>query len=229
MEILPNLRAIDFNGNVWAYLYIEADSLTLIDTGIAGDVRLILDEIDGLGRAVDDLRQVVLTHCHKDHAGTLSALQKLCDAPALAHRLDAPVIRGEAGVAEPSLSGPERQIFDRVAASGIPDAEPANVHRELEGGDELDIGGGATVVHVPGHTPGSIAVYVPRAKVLFTGDAVASISGRPFVGFFNVDPEQAKQSVRRLAELDFEVGCFGHGMPLTKEASFAFRKLAETA
>lgn len=228
MEILPNLRAIDFNGSVWAYLYVEADSLTLIDTGIAGDVRLILNEIDGVGRAVGDLRQVVLTHCHKDHAGTLSALQKLCDAPALAHQLDAPVIRGEAPVAEPTLSGPERQIFDSVAV-GMPDAEPAKVHRELEDGDELDIGGGARVVHVPGHTPGSIAVYVPRAKVLFTGDAVASIDGRPSVGFFNVDPEQAKQSVRRLAELEFEVGCFGHGMPLTKEASFAFRKLVDTA
>ncbi len=69
---------------------------------------------------------------------------------------------------------------------------------------------------------------MPRAKILFTGDAVASIDGRPVVGFFNVVPEQAKRSVRQLAELDFEVRCFGHGMPLTKEASFAFRKLVET-
>jgi len=124
MQILPNLRAIDFNSRVWAYLYTEADSLTLIDTGIAGDVQLILDAIAKMGRKPADLRQIVLTHCHKDHVGTASALHRLTGAPVLAHRLDGPFIRGEAQPADPILSEPEQAIFNAVAVD-IPDAEPA--------------------------------------------------------------------------------------------------------
>src|SRR2546425_7156926 len=71
-EILPNFRAIDFNRRVFAYPLIEADSLTLIDTGIAGDVRRILDEVEIIWRNVKDIRQIVLTHCHKRVLGRSS-------------------------------------------------------------------------------------------------------------------------------------------------------------
>lgn len=226
MQVLPHLRAIDFGGRVCAYLYQEADSLTLIDTGIAGDVQLILDAIAEAGRKPSDLRQIILTHCHKDHAGTAAALHRLSGAHILAHRLDAPAIRGEAQPADPVLTESERAIFDTVA-SHIPEADPAEVHLELEDGDEVDLDGGGRVIHVPGHTPGSIAIHVPRTRTVFTGDAVAAIGNRTMVGFFNIDPVQAKDSVRRLAQIDFDTGCFGHGPPLAKGASVAFRRLAE--
>ena len=226
-QILPNLRAIDFHGRVWAYLYEDADSFTLIDTGIAGDEILILDAIAASGHSVSYLRQIILTHCHKDHAGTAEALQRRSGARVLAHRLDAPVIRGEEMPTDPVLTEPERAIFN-AATLDMPDADPTVVHRELEDGDEIDLDGGARVIHAPGHTPGSIAIHVPRSRTLFTGDAAAAVGSRPFLGFFNVDGEQARQSVRRLAELDFDIGCFGHGPPLTKGAMQAFRRLAET-
>jgi glyoxylase-like metal-dependent hydrolase (beta-lactamase superfamily II) len=95
-------------------------------------------------------------------------------------------------------------------------------------GDELEIEGGAQVVHVPGHTAGSIAIYVPKRRMLFTGDAAARMpDGEVIVGVFNVDLQQAKASFRRLAELDFGAAFFGHGAPMDKDASLAFRKLAE--
>jgi glyoxylase-like metal-dependent hydrolase (beta-lactamase superfamily II) len=227
MQILPNLHAIDFHGRVWAYLYTEADSLTLIDTGIAGDEQIVVDAIAALGHNPSYLRQIILTHCHKDHAGGAEALQRVSGAQILAHRLDAPVIRGDELPAEPVLTEPERAIFN-AATLDIPEADPAVVHRELEDGEEIDLDGGARVIHVPGHTPGSIAIHVPRTRTLFTGDAVAAVGSRPFLGFFNVDGEQARESVRHLADLDFDIGCFGHGPPLTKDASLAFRRLAET-
>jgi glyoxylase-like metal-dependent hydrolase (beta-lactamase superfamily II) len=88
--------------------------------------------------------------------------------------------------------------------------------------------GGARVVHVPGHTPGSIALYVPGRKLLFVGDAAAHTFGlRPPIGAFTEDHAQARASIRKLAELDFEVACFGHGRPLDREAPHAFRRLAE--
>jgi glyoxylase-like metal-dependent hydrolase (beta-lactamase superfamily II) len=225
MQVLPNLKAIDFNGRVWAYLYEEAGALSLIDTGIAGDVKLVMDAIAESGRKITDLRRIVLTHCHKDHAGTAAELRRLSGADILAHRLDAPVIRGDAEPADPVLSAAEQAIFDSVAGE-IPESEPVSVDRELEDGDELEIDGGAHVIHVPGHTPGSIAIHVPRSRVLFTGDAVAAIGPRPYVGFFNADPDAARASVRVLAGLDFDIGCFGHGAPLTTDASAALRRLA---
>lgn len=67
-------------------------------------------------------------------------------------------------------------------------------------GDELGFGGGARVVHVPGRTPGSIAQYLPRHGLLFTGDAVAGV-GRVMLGVFNADREPALESMHRLSPL----------------------------
>jgi glyoxylase-like metal-dependent hydrolase (beta-lactamase superfamily II) len=177
------------------------------------------------GARLRDLKQVVLTHCHRDHTGTLAELQPHTAAPALVHALDAPYVRGEATVPDPVLSDGERALFEQLA-TGIPDAPPAAVHRELQDGDSLDIGKGALVVHVPGHTPGSIALYLPAEHLLFTGDAAASL-GQPIVGVFNVDPAQAKDSFRRLSALDFDAAAFGHGPPITEAAAQTFRRAAE--
>ena len=80
-------------------------------------------------------------------------------------------------------------------AGGIPDAPFAIVDRDVGDGDEISLGSGAPaeVIHVPGHTAGSISVYVPKRGIVFTGDAAASMNGRPIVGVFNVDGEEAKQ------------------------------------
>jgi glyoxylase-like metal-dependent hydrolase (beta-lactamase superfamily II) len=111
---------------------------------------------------------------------------------------------------------------------GMPDAEPADVDREVSDRDEIEIAGeNARVVHLPGHTPGSIGISMPKSRVLFTGDASATLSGQPVLGHFNIDPTQARRSFARLSDLDFEIACFGHGPPHLKDASFAFRREAE--
>ncbi|MQA86666.1 MAG: MBL fold metallo-hydrolase [Streptosporangiales bacterium] len=76
------------------------------------------------------------------------------------------------------------------------------------------------VVDAPGHTAGSIALYLAEPRVLFTGDAVArSPQGQVMLGVFNVDPSEAAASFKRLATLDTEIACFGHGEPLTRDAA----------
>ena len=71
-----------------------------------------------------------------------------------------------------------------------------------------------------GHTPGSVALYLLRHRVLFTGDAVArGQEGNVICGAFNVDCAQAATSLRRLATLDAAVACFGHGDPLTRNVA----------
>jgi glyoxylase-like metal-dependent hydrolase (beta-lactamase superfamily II) len=106
-------------------------------------------------------------------------------------------------------------------------AAPCRVDRELGDGDEPGFGDGAVTVAVPGHTPGSVALYLPRHQALFTGDAAARVEdGRVICGVFNVDRVQAAQSLRRLADLDVAVACFGHGEPLTCDAAAGLRAAA---
>ena len=226
MEIIPGVHDIDL-GMVRAYLYQEADRLTLIDTGLANSGSAIVDVIDGLGRKISDLEQIVVTHYQADHMGSLAELADRSGANVLAHALDAPVVCGDKPEEEPNLSELEKKIQAEIA-KGVRPAQPCRVDRQLVDGDEIELGGGAQVVHVPGHTAGSIAVYVPKRRALFVGDAAARMpEGQLLVGVFNVDPEQTRASFRRLAELEFDAVFFGHGAPMEKDASLAFRGLAE--
>jgi glyoxylase-like metal-dependent hydrolase (beta-lactamase superfamily II) len=70
-------------------------------------------------------------------------------------------------------------------------------------------------------------VYIPSRRLLFAGDAAGYLAGlRLPVGMFTEDGAAARASFRRLAQLNFDVACFGHGKPITKDASSAFRKFA---
>ena len=101
------------------------------------------------------------------------------------------------------------------------------IDRELGDGDELAFGGGAITVAVPGHTPGSVAFYLPGRRVLLAGDAAAgSPAGRVMPGVFNTDRALAAASFRRLADLDTDIACFGHGEPLTRDATSQLRTAA---
>jgi glyoxylase-like metal-dependent hydrolase (beta-lactamase superfamily II) len=108
----------------------------------------------------------------------------------------------------------------------IPDPQP-RIDREIGDGDELGFGDGAVAVAVPGHTPGSVAVYLPRHQVLFTGDAAARRpDGTVICGVSNVDRAEAAASLRRLAGLGATVACFGHGEPLTHAAAAGLQAAA---
>jgi glyoxylase-like metal-dependent hydrolase (beta-lactamase superfamily II) len=226
MEIIPGVHDIDL-GMVHAYLYQEADRLTLIDTGLTDSAAAIVDAIDGIGRKIDDLKQIIVTHYHADHMGSLAELAERSGAKVLAHALDAPVVRGDKPEEEPRLSDLERPYAEEILKNVQP-ARHCPVDRELIDGGEIELGGGAQVVHVPGHTSGSIALHVPKRRVLFVGDAAARMpDGQLIVGVFNVDPAQTRASFRKLAELEFDAAFFGHGAPLDREASLGFRRVAE--
>jgi glyoxylase-like metal-dependent hydrolase (beta-lactamase superfamily II) len=75
------------------------------------------------------------------------------------------------------------------------------------------------IVAAPGHTSGQVAAWLESDRVLIAGDALASYDGRAMVGVFNADPAVAAASARRLAQLDVEIACFGHGEPLRGDAA----------
>jgi glyoxylase-like metal-dependent hydrolase (beta-lactamase superfamily II) len=176
---------------------------------------------------VPGVARIVLTHGHVDHCGSAAELHQATGAPVDAGAGDAAAIRTGAALPPPVFEDWEVPIHQRVSV-GLPDtAPPVPVNRELGDGDVLDFGGGAEVLAIPGHTGGSVAIHLPRHGVLFTGDTIANV-GTVRLGTFNQDRAQTMASFQRLAALDVETACFGHGGPIASGAGDRIRKVAAT-
>ncbi|MFI9803858.1 MBL fold metallo-hydrolase [Streptomyces sp. NPDC052301] len=230
IELRPRLHLLRFPVGQ-AYLWSDGEELTLIDAGTIGSGRVIAEAVTRLGCAPEDVRRIVLTHFHEDHVGGAGEFAALSGAEVLAHDLDAPFVRGELPGPAPRFEEWELPIHAAAAEhlpAGTPVPPPAVTG--LSDGDVLDFGGGARVLHVPGHTDGSIALFLPDEGVLFTGDTVAAspLDGAVMPGVFNLDRPRLLASVRRLAELDAEVACFGHGDAVVGGAAAALRGVAAT-
>jgi glyoxylase-like metal-dependent hydrolase (beta-lactamase superfamily II) len=130
----------------------------------------------------------VLTHFHADHIGAADEIAGWGQAEVIAHQADAPFIRAGAAGPDPNLTEWERPLYDQVM-SRLPaqPVVPSRIDREVRDGDKLGFGDGAIGAAVPGHTPSSVALYLPRNRVLFTGDAAARRPSRDLYGDEAVD------------------------------------------
>jgi len=226
MEVAPGVHSIERVRMAHAFL-VEGEGITLIDTGMRGSGESVLNALAALGRRLSDLRHIVISHHHFDHTGSLARLAEVSQATVSVHAADAPYVRGDL----------PRPSFKRVGFSGwflrpfmglFPQPEPCHVDHELQDGDEIEAAGRLKVVHAPGHTPGHIALLMPSKRILFAGDAVLNVLGlRPPMAMATVDMAQAKESIRKMAALDFDIACFGHGGIMRKDAVLRFRRFAE--
>jgi glyoxylase-like metal-dependent hydrolase (beta-lactamase superfamily II) len=209
-----------------AYIVRTTEGVAIVDTGPVGSHDDVVGAVAELGASATDIRWIVLTHCHKDHVGSAAALVEMTGAVVLASAKDAPVIEGLMPEPEALITPEERPFYDRIAPV-IPPAPRVDVDQVLWEGDHLDWGLPRTViVDAPGHTPGSIALYLPDDRVLFTGDNIASLGAKPILGPFNVAREEAIESFRRLSQLDIDIACFGHGDPIIGDAGSALKRTA---
>ncbi|WP_306232362.1 MBL fold metallo-hydrolase [Agrococcus beijingensis] len=189
---------------------IDAPELAIVDTGIASSpAEGLAPALAALGRRVEDVRWILLTHGHIDHVGGAHALWELTgrQAQIVIHEADASMLRSRRAHVEEYLGARGRYLGDPEGEAKQTAAAAAVISGELEptvlvrGGEELQLGGGVTVrVHaIPGHTPGSVAYEIVGQGDVFVGDAV-QIHGAAngFPGFS--DPSAYRASLTRLRD-----------------------------
>jgi glyoxylase-like metal-dependent hydrolase (beta-lactamase superfamily II) len=187
--------------------------VTLVDAGLKyrSARKRLLAGLRAIGAGPEDVRRVVVTHAHPDHAGGLAALVALTGgAGVLAHEREAVYLRD--GRTPRTRRGTVRS-FPKVI-----------VTTEFQDGSVL--AGGLRAVHTPGHSPGHTALLHEATGVLITGDAVMNVRGvRLPPGFLCTDPDRNRWSAGILGDLDFDVAAFAHGPELRRGARAAVRAL----
>ncbi len=216
------------------YVVEGPDGLTLIDTGLSDSSPQIGQQLQTIGHTLNEIKRILITHAHQDHFGSLAVLQERTGARTYAHYRDAPIIRGEIPIPRPSpqsLQGMNRLLAS--ARSPLATPRRAEVDCELHDADVLnEVAPGLRVVDLPGHSPGQVGFWLPDQRLMFCGDALMCIKRieRLRLPFASSTPDmaEAKRSIQKLASMDIEILCLGHGKPILKKAAAAIRAFAVT-
>jgi glyoxylase-like metal-dependent hydrolase (beta-lactamase superfamily II) len=162
----------------------------------------------------------VLTHGDTDHIGFAARLHDEHGIPVYLHAADAARARKETAKPNsgwgPVKVGPLLGFLAYSAMRGGFRIPPAAGLVPLEGDATLDVPGSPRIIHLPGHTPGSVAIHVPAVSAVFLGDGMTTrsvLTGErgPRLAPFTLDPAGALASLARLDEVDATWVLPGHG------------------
>ncbi len=220
MELTTGLRRIG-NDIVAAHLIVDDTGITLIDTGLAGHWSDLEHELEAIGRTPSDIRGVVLTHGDSDHIGFAERLRREYGVPVYVHAADAARARGEESTkpawGSMKLGSVLRFIAYTTRKGGLRTHYLSEVH-EVTDGQVLDLPGAPEIIGLPGHSPGSIAIYVPSVSAVFVGDGLTTrsvLTGKkgPQPAPFTDDQAAAAASLTHIEDLRADWVIPGHGAP----------------
>jgi glyoxylase-like metal-dependent hydrolase (beta-lactamase superfamily II) len=210
-------------GNVFL---LADDKLTVIDTGFKGSARYIFKAARDLGYSPSDIANIIITHHHPDHIFGLAPLKTVTPAKVLVHREDTPYVTGllpQPGVIRSAWYG-----FLVNPWRGLWSTMPVPVDVKLNDGDEIPVLGGIKIIHTPGHTPGSIIVYLEKYKLLIVGDLLVHGENLYLPSrAFTVDKQAEFNSIQKVTHIDFDMVGFGHGPPILADAHSQVQAFAE--
>jgi glyoxylase-like metal-dependent hydrolase (beta-lactamase superfamily II) len=212
-------------GTDWVGWYLcDVDgAITVVDCGFSGYFGQLPAALSELGRSLDAVAAVVLTHYHSDHVGSAERIRTESGATVFAPAGDAAGVQtGKVPVPGGLASSLWRPAMMRYMAHAVRNGgakvTPVREVRTYGDGDVLEVPGGLRAVHTPGHTDGHCALLAEGAGVLFAGDALGTVDARfepagPRLLPFNEDAGRARDSLSRLEGLSAGVVVVGHGRP----------------
>jgi glyoxylase-like metal-dependent hydrolase (beta-lactamase superfamily II) len=209
MEIVRGVHQVD--GIIGNSYIINGKKMVVIDTGLPGNSRKIINYIRvGLKRSPNDVTTIILTHYHAGHSGNVYELKNLTGAIIAIHADDADYVSGKKEM--PAGRTPIQHV--------TPDTL-------LQDGDKI---AGLTCVHCPGHTAGSVALYDPNRRILFSGDTLGFDEGHVHGPReeFSEDMKLVKNSIISLSGLDYDLMLPGHGSPLKPDAAVRVSEFSRT-
>lgn len=226
-KIIENVYQVS-TGMVNCYV-IDDDGLTLVDTGFPDSENKIFSDLAKIGKKPSDIKQIILTHLHPDHAGSAGNIQKLLHVPVYAHTIDAELIRKGICLRQPMTRSPgifPWLIFNLYMRHNKPDIDPVDPVIDLQHDELLPLLSGARVVFTPGHSAGHISLLLEKEKLLIAGDICGNTGGFHF-SILNENPGLAKLTLKEITKYDFNIACFGHGNPIMTGANKIFAETFE--
>jgi glyoxylase-like metal-dependent hydrolase (beta-lactamase superfamily II) len=224
-EVLPGVHRLGSERVNW-YFVEEDGGVTIVDAGLSGHWDRLEPALAGIGRGLDDVAALVLTHAHSDHTGVAGRLHER-GVPVYLHEADHELLRTgkepwkrEASPL-PLLTRPRFWSFMvHMARNGALKPPHIDDPVAIADGERLEVPGRPRAIHTPGHTPGHCVLHFEGRRTLFAGDLVCTwhpVTGRlgPQVmpRAFNVSTQQALDSLRRIEDVDADVLLPGHGEP----------------
>jgi glyoxylase-like metal-dependent hydrolase (beta-lactamase superfamily II) len=221
VRIADGIHRIGDDPRVNAYLVEDAGEVTIIDAAMPGFYDDIPKELAAMGRSIEDVRAVVLTHGHSDHLGFAERVRTERKVPVWVHDDDASLARAETDPNNPMGKirlGPMLGFLWLGLRNGGLKRPEVRVVSTYGDGATLEVPGSPQVILVPGHTPGSAALWMSGRDALFVGDAFATYAvtdGQegPRIAPFTADRGQALESLQRIADSTAGVVLPGHGQP----------------
>jgi glyoxylase-like metal-dependent hydrolase (beta-lactamase superfamily II) len=193
-------------------------SVTLVDAGLKRASGRILAALAELGVRAAEVRQVVLTHAHVDHAGGLPKIIEVTGAEVHSHERESVYLRDGMGP-QYDRSSRQARLVGRLGRRRLP---KVTVTQEFRDGTLIP--GNLRVVHTPGHTPGHVSLLHEPSGVLITGDAVFNVRQLSWPPpWFCTDPTVNRRSADALGDLDYEIAAFTHGPEIRHAARAAVR------
>jgi glyoxylase-like metal-dependent hydrolase (beta-lactamase superfamily II) len=236
MEIAPGIHRIGDQGIVNSYLVEESGEVTIVDAGLAGLYRDLPKELASMGRSIEDVRALVLTHGHSDHIGYAERLRTERHVPVSVHEDDAALARGEVpnpakGTGKTKLGPFGGFLWYSLLRGGLRTKHLGAVSTFGDGAT-LDVPGAPRVILTPGHTPGSAVLHLASLDALLVGDAFATYAVTtgergPRIAPFTADAAQAVASLAQIEDVGASILLPGHGDPFTGSPAEAAKLVRE--
>ena len=221
MEIAEGIHRIPRVVGANTYLIKRHDGITVVDTGLPGNAGRILQYVERIGSTPGDVKTIILTHADMDHSGSATRLKEETNAKVAIHEADAPRLSGEEE--SKTVKGMLRLFFHVLNAVARFNLLTADV--PLKDSDIID---GLTVIHTPGHTDGSICLYLP-SRALFVGDTLLTNDEQELSlprKSMSIDMDLVAKSIRKISRLEYSLLLPGHGPPIKKKASTITKEFA---